>query len=225
MRCVRVAAIGLLGAFLVLPAVATGQTSVTVGPMGGLALARFHGSDVNAFFARLPVRKGETSLAAGGFAELTVRPNVAVALQVLYVQNGEEAEGSSATGTFDLVYRVGYVEIPLLLKLFYGRRGGTRIIPSVFAGPAIGLKAKCWVKSTVSANTVEGTCHAVGGPDYDARSTDFSLVFGAGLDYGPVAFQARYDLGLSNIVSSGPATDVKTSAWVLTAGWRVPLRK
>ena len=55
------------------------------------------------------------------------------------------------------------------------------------------------------------------------KSTDFVLAFGGGLDVGPVALQVRYDLGLSKIFDATPQPDVKTEAWLITAGFRLPL--
>jgi hypothetical protein len=43
------------------------------------------------------------------------------------------------------------------------------------------------------------------------------------VDIGPVAVQGRYDLGLTKVEDETPAADVKTSAWIFTAGFRLPI--
>jgi hypothetical protein len=201
--------LGLLSASLILPPAMPAQNTVHVGPMAGVSFAKFHGSDVGD-------QKTRTGFAAGGFAELAFHPNFALELQGLYVQKGAKAEADGIEGTFVL----DYIEIPLLLKAIYVVEGTTRIAPNVFLGPAVGFKTRCKVKATSGGSTDEETCDNLA---LDIKSTDFSVVFGAGVDLGPVAVQGRYDLGLNKLQDVSPEVDVKTSAWIFTAGFRLPI--
>jgi opacity protein-like surface antigen len=204
----RFVVLGLLTT-LVLPSTAAGQTTVTVGPMAGVSLARLHGSDVGS-------QKTRTGFAGGGFLEFGLNRNAAVELQALYVQKGAKANIPGIDGTLKL----DYVEIPLLLKGVYVREGSTRIAPNVFVGPAVAFQTTCKVRASSGGTTAEETCDNLGA---NFKSTDFSVVFGAGVDIGPVAVQGRYDLGLTKVEDETPAADVKTSAWIFTAGFRLPI--
>ena len=44
-------------------------------------------------------------------------------------------------------------------------------------------------------------------------------------DGGPVALQVRYDLGLTKSFDASPQPDIKTEAWLVSAGFRIPLKK
>jgi len=57
------------------------------------------------------------------------------------------------------------------------------------------------------------------------RHTDALLVFGGGLNVGPVALFVRYDLGLTKLIVQGTPQDVKTEAWLMSAGFRLPVGK
>jgi len=206
---VRYLQAGLLAAGLIVPTGAFAQTTVHIGPMGGVSFARLHGSDVG-------TQKTRTGFAAGGFAEVGLNKNTAVELQAFYVQKGAKSDIEGVDGTFKL----DYIEIPLLLKGTYVSEGATRIAPSVFLGPAVSFKTLCKVKATSGPASAEETCENLGAK---FKSTDFSVVFGAGVDVGPVAIQGRYDLGLVKIEDASPQADVKTSAWIFTAGYRVPI--
>lgn len=206
----RFVVLGLLVAGLTLPSAAAGQNTITVGPMAGVSFAKLHGSDVGSG------QKTRTGFAGGGFLELGLHQNTAIELQALYVQKGAKADVEGITGTFKL----DYIEIPLLFKARYVNEGSTRIAPNVFVGPAVSFKTHCSISATSGGTSVEESCDQIGAA---FKSTDFSVLFGAGVDVGPVAIQGRYDLGLTKIEDVSPPANVKTSAWIVTAGFRVPV--
>ena len=53
-------------------------------------------------------------------------------------------------------------------------------------------------------------------------STDWSLIFGLGLEYSRFVFQARYDLGLANVSQGGG--DIKNGGWGITLGYGFPIK-
>jgi hypothetical protein len=56
------------------------------------------------------------------------------------------------------------------------------------------------------------------------KHKDALLVFGGGFHLGPVALQARYDLGVTKFLTRQTTVfDYKTRAWLLTAGYRLSL--
>jgi len=84
----------------------------------------------------------------------------------------------------------------------------------------VGFKTTCKVKAESGGVSAQETCDDLG---LDIKGTDFSVVFGGGVDIGPLAVQGRYDLGLIKIQDVSPEVDVKTSAWIFSAGFRVPV--
>jgi hypothetical protein len=197
---------GSLSGLLLAVAPATAQTEVHFGPMAGASFADFHGADA-----------GNTSTRAGfvigGFVRFGVSGPLQIEPQLLYVQKGSEADvGGGISGTF----KVDYVQIPVLIKAAFPVANNTRIVPSLFAGPALAFKVGCKIKATNGTTTVEEKCSDV---DVSIKSTDFSFIFGGGADVGRIAFQLRYDLGLTKIEDASTPSDVKTKAWLFTVGY------
>lgn len=210
-RVLRGAANKLVGlSLLAVGAVGAQQPTLRLGAMAGPVFGNFHGADITGTSSR-------TSLAAGAFATFELNKNVAVEPQVFFAGKGASIDvGGGTTGTFKL----DYIEIPLLLKVLYPLQGATRVVPNAFVGPAVAFRSTCKVKASGGGVTVEQSCAAASLP---IKSTDFLLTFGAGLDVGPVALQVRYDLGLSKIDDTSPPADVKTQAWIVTAGFGFPI--
>lgn len=183
--------------------------SLSFGPLVGVSLADFHGSDVGS-------TNSHTSFAAGVFATYTITPNVALEPQLFYVGKGTEVSAGGVTGTFKL----DYIEVPVLFKATYPLRGETRVVPSAFAGPAVGFRTTCKIKASSGGTSVEQSCADAG---VSIKSTDIAMVFGVGLEIGPIVLQGRYDLGLTKVDDTSPSADVKNQAWIITAGYRLPI--
>lgn len=89
-----------------------------------------------------------------------------------------------------------YLEVPVLLK-FDAMPDGP-VHPNLFAGPALGvlLSSSFEAKESIFDNSI----------DVDVtdgmKTADFSLVFGAGLDYKHITIDARYTLGLTNTIDA-----------------------
>ena len=130
----------------------------------------------------------------GAFLTYNITPRLAIQPELMYVQKG--------TGDNDFFsgdgYALGYLEFPVLLK--YNLSPDTRLVPSVFFGPAVStlLSAKIYESNFFEENEV-----------YDVKdgmkSVDFGLVIGGEVairSTKPVGFflDVRYTLGLVNAV-------------------------
>lgn len=149
--------------------------------------------------------------AACAFLTYSITPKLALQPEVMYVRKGA-GENYMFGGEG---YKLGYLEIPVLLK--YNLSAGKRLIPSLFAGPAVStlLSAQIYDDNFFSDDEV-----------YDVKdgmkSVDFGLVLG-----GEVAFKSskafnffldvRYTLGLVNIVDPVKWNDGRTI--VDEGGW------
>jgi len=107
------------------------------------------------------------------------------------------------------------LEIPILLKL---RMPAGTIKPYAFIGPSIGIL----LSSTLhSEYTVNGQSHDTSFTLSNRSSTDFSVLFGAGImiDAGSVDvnFDAGYAIGLTNVAIIGPvkSRDIRIAAGIL----------
>jgi hypothetical protein len=207
----------VLGALMLASPAIAQKLSFDVGPMVGPVFATWRGADVSGSGAKF-----RTSFAVGGFATINLNKHFAIEPQVLYAQKGTGADvGGGVTGTF----KQHYIEIPVFLKGVFPIQGTTRLAPQVFAGPAVAFQTSCNIKASSGGATVEVPCDSVfSGSGLSSKSTDFIFAFGGGLDVGPIALQVRYDLGLSKLFDASTQPDIKSEAWLVTAGYRLPLR-
>ena len=113
--------------------------------------------------------------------------------EAMVVMKGAKEDVSSNAEKLKLTY----IEIPVLLK--YAPPMESSLKPSFFAGPALGI--------LMSAKAA-----GVDIKDF-VKSTDFGIVFGAGIDLmagsNTVCIDARYNLGVSNVNDDVDASSVK----------------
>lgn len=198
------------------------QAQVTVGPMAGVSIYTFTGSDANIYGSDLGANFSKTSrvgFLAGGFAEFEFGKVFAIEPQLLWVQKGAkyDVDLTDGSGSGSLTLKLDYIQLPVLFKAEY-RKPGQDFAPSLFAGPAVAFKASCKLQVEGDGTSLTDSC-----PSNTVSSTDWSLIFGAGLEYSRFVFQARYDLGLSHI-SQDSSEDVKNGGWGITLGYGFPIK-
>jgi len=138
----------------------------------------------------------------GGFFTLDLGGGLQIQPEAYYAQKGASYESSSSI--YGIAYsikgklKLDYIEIPVLVKYVVQ---SASVEPFFYAGPYLGLKASA--KGEVTAD-VEGFGGQTETEDLeDVKSTDFGVVFGAGvsLPLGSIDLivDGRYTLGLSSI--------------------------
>jgi hypothetical protein len=158
---------------------------------------------------------GTNGTVGGFFVDIPVSKSFSIQPELLYVQkgsrptlkgedlldwyNGTDPDPMPADvvpGAIDindlsakLKLSTTYIQVPVLIKANLMPQGN-KVVPSIYAGPAIGLL----VASKLSvADTLE----------YDAKDwvsgMDLALVFGVGVKVKNVIFDVRYDMGLTNV--------------------------
>jgi outer membrane protein with beta-barrel domain len=200
--------------------------SFDVGPMAGAAIASWRGADTRGGAG------SRTSFVGGGFVTIGIGKYFALEPQVLYAQKGTELTGSGVTVT----YKQNYVEIPFLITGKYPFAGPMSFAPTIFAGPALAFQTSCRFSSTGTSGpgyqvfpVSDAMCDSLlaAGNAASMRHTDALLVLGGGFNVGRVKLLARYDLGLTRFFVQRPPLrtplDIKTQAWVVSAGFRLPL--
>ena len=172
------------------------------GVKAGLNIANLGGSDVEGTDSR-------TALVFGVFVDVPLSPIFSIQPEVLYSMQGAKEKETDNGTTVDITYKLDYIQIPVLVKVNVPVQG-SNVKPSVFAGPALGINTTAKAKGEGGGVSAEVDLKDLGMP---VKSTDFSLVFGAGIGFGAgsmtIDFDARYWLGLSSIDDSAANADVK----------------
>lgn len=144
--------------------------------------------------------KKRVGLKAGIFLKIPIAGMFSLEPEALYAQNGVRIE-STVSGAEAVDVDLGYVEIPVLLRVDIARQ--SHIHPIVMAGGSAAYRVQCKFGEASSTSTVAQDCGATGGADDPFKKNDYSVVGGAGLAAGLGGFgaslQVRYTHGLSNI--------------------------
>lgn len=151
----------------------------------------------------------KTGYGSGIFTSHALTELFSLQPEVLFVMKGTRHEEES-----DRKFKLNYIEIPLLAKVSLSTEGD--FSPVIFAGPAIGI--------LMTAKDTNGDVEVDVKENF--KSTDFSLVAGAGFDYmigrECLIFDVRYTVGLVNVVESdedGDDFDWKNTDFMFMAGY------
>ena len=188
--------LGVLAVALFFATTASAQ-SVSGGVKGGVNFSTVTGDlDPGATKAQ---RQG---FAAGGFVMGKVAPMVAIQVELLYSQEGLKIKSGSTEGHA----KIDYMRLPLLLRL--GRPSADKATGFVVVGPSMGF--------LMSAKTVIGTVT----DDFknELKSTDVSLVVGAGISAKRIVIEGRYSAGTRDVNKVKGSTTNKLRTISLLAG-------
>jgi len=160
----------------------------------------------------------------GGFLAININKMFTLQPEVYYLTKGgvwdEDLEPVIFLSSVGVNYlwedTLNYLHIPLLLKVNLLPEG--KVIPLLFAGPAVNFLLSSNKKLTIDGTIVEDRSFD------ELKKNDLSFVFGGGveipLDKIKLIFDVRYDLGLSNIVRDEFADDwsIKNKVLMFVAG-------
>lgn len=160
------------------------QENVSIGPMVGVSVANLRGDIAN--------NDWKTGATIGGFYNYSTESGFGFSGQLLYTQLGAQINNK----TNDI--RLNYVQVPLLLTYFLGRRGEA-LRPKLFIGPNVNFLASAKDRN---GNSLNGDSN---NPTY--RPVDVGLTAGIGFNYrlqNKVWLNAdvRYGAGLVDITRS-----------------------
>lgn len=183
------------------------SAQIQFGLKAGVNISNFNGSDAGDLDSR-------TGFLGGAFFAYDFNDMFSIQPEAFYSMKGAKQTftdlGETITGTFKL----DYIEIPVLIKLNIPLKGGSTVKPSIFAGPALGIK----VASTVE---VESGGQSASSDVENVSSTDFGFVFGGALGFDvsghELGFDVRYNLGLTSVFDSALEADVKNSVISIAA--------
>lgn len=206
----------LLLALLLLaaPGLYAQNSSLQVGAGAGLAISNFTGDDAEDTDTRNAPFFGGVLVWHPAGAMLGFETGA------FYVSKGASGEDEGV----DVEFKIGYVEVPLLLRLGFPMESG--ITPVVNLGAAVAFKASCKVGGSEGGVSVEVDCDEGG---YDVKGVDFGGTAGVAVDI-PIGARAvlapfaRYTLGLANIPDVDEADDVDLKNTTLQFGAMIRMR-
>jgi hypothetical protein len=157
--------------------VTPGLSAPEIGLEAGFNLANLNGPNVNDVFA------SRLGFVGGGFLNLPFGPTLSFQPELLYEQKGGMVNGNS--------YRLGYMEVPLLLDVsFMGPVG-------LLLGPAF----------AANVDHVGVT---------NPNSTDVGLILGVQLNFARFLFSGRYEVGLTDVTAN---QSVQNGTFTFLAGF------
>ncbi len=190
-----------------------GFSAVKFGVKGGLALANWSTSEP--LFGDYPL-KNKAGFVFGAFTNIGLARNFSFQPEILYVQKGPKVSVAEGEVTGTVKFNTDYLEIPLLLMYSFQKEGST-LIPSIFAGPFVGLNLSAKEKIKIP-----GEEYTYDFKD-EIKNVEYGVTFGLGLakkmSKMTLHSDIRYDLGLSNLAEDAEGGfSIKTRTWLFMVG-------
>ncbi|MEO5825498.1 MAG: porin family protein [Gemmatimonadales bacterium] len=185
----RLFSLGAIGmALIALPLAPVAAQSAQFGVAVGASLATLTGDLIDG-------AKNYSPFIAGAFARFDMS-GFSIEPGIYYTGKGAKFTDEG----FDATNKLAYAQIPVLVKVGFPMGSTSRFY--LGAGPAIGFKLSCKFKASgggVSASTDCEDLEDEGGGGLRAKSTEFSGLGVAGIEFGKFAVGIRADLGLTNV--------------------------
>lgn len=175
----------LIGAMLLAAPPSAASAQQAVGLMTGFSRASFTGGGSRDAVAR-------TTFLIGGVGEFEFGEVFSLRSELYFSEKGARVEtllGDPRTGPTKL-FRVPYIQLPLLAQL--QTTLGDHLRPHLFGGMSVGALLRC--------ELAEEGCDDIEEIGY--RSVDIGVLVGGELEWGGVAFGARYEAGIRAVEAS-----------------------
>lgn len=202
---------------LTLSSASVSAQGLTAGLKGGMNIANLHGKDVEELEEEIGADLvSKMGFCAGGFITYSLSDMFAIQPELLFSMKGAKAEREILGETMKVTIKVNYLEIPVLAKLSIPTPGNVK--PSLFVGPSLAIKLSGKSKWEYAGESEEEDIE-------ELKSTDFGLVFGAGIDFGlgqgKLTVDARYTLGLTKVhePEEEEEIDIKNGAISIMVGY------
>ena len=193
------------------------ETRTRVGVIAGLNVANFGGDDTPEDL------KSRTAL-LGGLSLVRARPGaLGFEIDALYSMKGAKSTGVFEGVRSEAVFKLSYIELPLLARVEIPTAGGVR--PHLVLGPSLALRVGCGAELSSRGASLTVKCEEFQESlDIDLKSFDLGVTAGGGIDFaaGRHTFTvgARYTYGLISIAKND---DTKNRAIQLVLGLSMPL--
>ena len=157
-------------------------------------------------------KSSRTGGAVGIFISQRLADKFTIAPEALYIMKGYK---TSISGLGDGTVKSSYIEVPVLFRYTLAGSGDTHFF--VTAGPEVSFKLTC---KNQFGGLPSSDCNLANDPTSGIKSTDFGVMFGAGVSYSRFSGSVRYDAGLTNISrdNTSGATTIKNRAILALVG-------
>lgn len=158
---------------------------------------------------------GKTAFHVGVVGEFFINDKFSVQPEILYSSQGAKFKNSlpEFNESFESKITLDYIQIPIMAK--YNLWEGL----NVQVGPQVGFLTKA--ESDFTEVTEDTTTKGVEDIKNDSNTVDFGLNFGLGYELGMgVFFDARYNLGLTNVNKKNELFDYSNSVIQLAVGYK-----
>ncbi len=197
----------VLIAVLVFAAGSANAEGTVLGVKAGLNLANIWGDDTDIGTVSPGMRLG---FGGGMFLAYAITDNFIIQPEMMFMMKGCKWEEDPAT----LTAKLNYLDFNFLGKFAIATEGN--LDPFLFFGPQVGILMSAKWKAEL------GTAEEEVDVKDAYKSFDFGLVIGAGFDYvlesGRITFDARYTLGMTNIIDAS-GVDQKNSGIMFLVGY------
>ena len=164
----------------------------------------------------------EPTLNFGGYAQIEMTGAFSFQPEVLFAAKGHRIRDKNAqpvptaTGELrlpaaDRVVLVRYLEFPLLMRLSKRTHENTSVY--LIGGPSFALRRNAVIREVADAGRREDIADLVSG-------SDFSYIYGAGVQHRRWIVDARFTRGMRNIATDPTPVGVKTGAFSVLMGTR-----
>ena len=181
------------------------QPTVQAGLRAGVMTSNFYGDDVTDVSVRSHIN-------GGLFVTYRFSDYLGLQPEVLFAAKGARVGSPSMGQADDVTYHLGYLEIPLLAKVFLPATASLQ--PSIILGPALDIK----LYGEADDNNLEG----------QVKNLDYLAVGGINLSYGvgnvhlrqrQITFDARYILGFNKVFDMEGNPDFRNQSFSFTLGF------
>jgi len=179
------------------------------GVKGGLTLADIPNS-LDAFDEPGVSTSLRVGFAAGGFLSIRFGGGFSIQPEVLFTQKGVKLEVSDGALSGDVKYQADYLDVPVLARVTFGK--GVR--GYLFAGPSFDIKLNAKMKIGIMGQSEEEDISD------DVEDFEFAVVFGGGVEFGPLLLEARWSEGLSNLNTDPAEPELKSRTILFLVGFR-----
>jgi Outer membrane protein beta-barrel domain len=211
------------------------QTQLQMGVRGGINLATYHYTFSPSFPAGSTFKQpgNATLLTVGIPVEVSFGNSFALQAEFNFIQKGLKSHTEQVLQGVSFVsdnsLKVNWLEIPILAKFRFGSQrdfGG-----GLFVGPSVGYGINGRSKFSFISSALPSGNSGDNAIDFkkDGHSrVDLALNLGAEINYGGIFLDTRYQLGLTNMVTTNNSSasnsfSAKTQGITLTVGYRLPI--
>jgi len=185
----------------------------TIGVEGGI---NFNSTSLSGSDAANLETTSKTGGTIGAFVGIPISPMFSIQPEVIYTTKSVKVSGTGSMSGYTANIQAAFVEIPALAKVNLTKKKSLNYY--VVAGPGFAF--------TTTAKLTDQNFGGQTLPDEDLKaedtfhSSDFTFIFGFGLDKGPLGVEVRYDAGLLNMnKATATDTDIKFRVFSILGRW------